>query len=84
MVWSCIFLPQNNETYLDLDQGDLFCTTNAEENSEESPIYAVFKKYVPPTILSGMRICLGSLFIIIHPNIIEGLMYLHIFIYAKR
>ena len=50
----------------------------------ESPLYLIFNENLPPSIISGMNIVDMILFIVIHANIIELFIYLHLFVFSKR
>ena len=50
----------------------------------ESPLYLIFNENLPPSIISGMNIVDMILFIVIHSNVIELFLYLHLFVFSKR
>ena len=83
MVWMCLFMPQKNQTYHGDNDIGQFCTKNAEEFVTQSLLYKTFDQNFS-SVIHGMQICYVILLAVALSNILEGIMYLHTFIYARR
>ena len=79
-----MFMPHSNQTDQDFDDLGVFCTKNTVESTTQSPIYNVINDHLSPSVIYGMEIVRLVLMIVALSNILEGAMYLHIFIYARR
>ena len=84
MAWMCLFVPQNNQTYHSENDMGQFCTKNTVESVTQSLIYELFNQHLSLSVIHGMQICNGILICVALSNILEGVMYLHIFIHARR
>ena len=84
MVWICMLMPHNNQTDGEYDETGVFCTKNEEQFVNQSPVYIFFNYNFSPLLIEGMKICRHILIILAFSNILEGIMYLHTFIYVKR
>jgi hypothetical protein len=84
MVWMCLFVPQNNQTYHGENDVGQFCTKNTVDSVTQSFIYDILNRYLSSSVIYGMQIWHGILLSTALSNIFEGFMYLHIFIYARR
>ena len=58
--------------------------TNATIIVHQSPVFTIFDEYVPPAIKFGISIMCTAMKLVIFSNILEGCIYLHIYIYNRR
>ena len=88
-TWICMFMPQDNRTqeenegHIDETRG-ILCDQNTIQDVTESPIYFFFKNHLPSSVTYGMWICVKIFLVINNSNIIEGIMYAHIFLDMNR
>ena len=71
-----------NEATVPINHGWIALGTT--ENSFQSPLYIVVQGLFPTFITYGIELCCITLVGIIFANIIEGLIYSHIYIYSRR
>ena len=55
-----------------------------KEDQYQSQIYLTFNRYMPPTVIEGMKILDRITFVILYSNIIEGLLYTYILFLYRR
>ena len=58
--------------------------TNATIIVHQSPVFTIFDEYVPPAIKFGISIICTAMKLVIFSNILEGCIYLHIYIHNRR
>ena len=58
--------------------------TNATIIVHQSPVFTIFDEYVPPAIKFGISIMCTAMKLVIFSNILEGCIYLHIYIHNRR
>ena len=88
-TWICMFMPQDNRTQEGHEEHKnetrgILCDQNTIEDVTESPIYYLFKDHLPNSVTYGMWICVKIFLVINNSNIIEGIMYAHIFLDMNR
>ena len=86
-IWYCVFMPTKNETYHQFNWYEakgIFCVESEASDMDPSLVYNFVRTHVSPSVIFAMKICCMILIIITYSNILEGLIYLHIFIYVKR
>ena len=86
ITWSCLFMPQANKNHQpDYDNITyIFCANKQVEDINESMIYNIFNRYLTPSVTEGLKIFHTVMVVTIGSNVLEGLMYLHIFAYIRR
>ena len=87
IVWLCLFVPRGNQTILMPNKnqlGGILCTKSNVEQVSESPIYSFIHGHLPQYVGNGMEICAKVLIWLIFLNVLEGLMYIHTFMYMRR
>ena len=84
--WICMFMPQDNRTQEEQsnETRGILCDQNTIQDVTESPIYNLFKDHLPSSFTYGMWICVKIFLVINNSNIIEGIMYAHIFLDMNR
>ena len=85
-LWICMFMPHDNRTaeeHRDQTRG-ILCDQNTIQDVVESPIYYLFKDHLPSSVTYGIWICVKIFVVISNFNIIEGIMYAHIFLDMNR
>ena len=79
-------MPQDNRTQDEHrnETRGILCDQNTIGDVTESPIYYFFKDHLPSSVTYGMWICVKIFVVINNSNIIEGIMYAHIFLDMNR
>ena len=80
----CVFVPQSIKTYEFDNNTDPFCSQDVITKVFESPFYAFFWENLPLSINYGMMVLRLILVIVVHSNVFEGIMYLHIYLFYWR
>ena len=83
-IWIALFMPNYRYSY---DKNSYYNETdivNANESVEQSPFFFIADSYLPNSIKSGLRLVRFIMLFLIHSNVLEGIMYLHTFLYSFR
>ena len=83
-AYFCVFMPQGNQTLLSNASNGILCSEDFTTKSFESPIYIFFWNSLPPSIRYATWTVRLILMFIVHTNIFEGVMYLHIYVFYWR
>ena len=89
-AWICMFIPPQNllpeEISVDDQayQKDIFCPKNVRGNITESLLYNVVNDHISPSFGYGLKICVKVLCLTAMSNIIEGILYSHMFVHLRR
>ena len=83
-IWEVLFLPDNDTTH----QRQIYDKNLTNESMTPqiplSPIYLVANTYFPSEISYILQLVQAASMLLIHSNILEGIIYLHIYIEYKR
>ena len=83
-IWEVLFLPDNDTTH----QRQIYDKNLTNESMTPqiplSPIYHVTNMYLPSEISYILQLVQAASMLLIHSNILEGIIYLHIYIEYKR
>ena len=83
-VWGSLFMPNYTNAY---DQLQNNYTTMHEDvilRIPQSPIYHITNMYLPSGIQDGLKLFWSLSLVLIHLNILEGIIYFHIYISYNR
>ena len=83
-IWELLFLPISSIKIDDYGNNNTYKFENKVVHLPNSPIYHVTNPFLPTEITYILKLIWTVLLVLIHSNVLEGLMYLHIFIYYKR
>ena len=84
-TWFCLFVSnQSIQTNHYNDDRGTFCNQDTVIRTFESPINALFEENLPLSIRYPIYIIHLLMIVIAHSNILEGIMYLHVYIYYFR
>ena len=84
-TWFCLFVSnQSTQTNHYNDDSGTFCNQDTVIRAFESPINTFFEENLPLSIRYPIYIIHLIMIVIAHSNILEGMMYLHVYIYYFR
>ena len=66
------------------DNNSYEVTTGSEYRINQPPIYNFVQNQIPSSLLYGMRLVCYGLSLLITANVLEGFLYLHTFLHARR
>ena len=83
-AWICMFMPNDNNTEEIKNTSDIFCSKDIMVDVSESPIYNVLHNYLSPQMTFCLQIGHKIILFIATSNIIEGILYIHTFLFIIR
>ena len=83
-IWIALFMPNYRYSYDKNSYQNETDIVNADEYVEQSPFFLIADSYLPASIKSGLRLVRFIMLFLIHSNLLEGIMYLHTFLYSFR
>ena len=83
-IWEVLFLPCDDITHERQISGKTLMNESMTPQIPLSPIYLVANTYFPSEISYILRLVQAASMMLIHSNILEGIIYLHIYIQYKR
>ena len=84
-LWFCLFVPnQSIQKNNSSDDSITFCNQDTVIRTFESPINTFFEENLPLPFRYPISIIHFIMIVIVHSNILEGIMYLHVYIYYLR
>ena len=83
-AWICMFMPNDNRTEEIKNTSDIFCSKDSMVDVSESPIYNVLHNYLSPQMTFCLQIGHKIILFIATSNIIEGILYIHTFLFIIR
>ena len=83
-IWELLFLPNSSIKFYDHGNNNTCKFENKVVHLPNSPIYHLTNAFLPSEIIYILKLIWTVLLVLIHSNILEGLIYLHTFVYYKR
>ena len=83
-IWEVLFLPDNDTTHQRQTYDNNLPNESMTPQIPLSPIYHVTNMYLPSEISYILQLVQAASMLLIHSNILEGIIYLHIYIQYKR
>ena len=83
-AYFCVFVPKSINSYQYNNNTDSFCSQATVTKVFESPLYTFCWNYLPLAINYAIMMLRLILVIMVHSNLMEGIMYLHIFLFCWR
>ena len=83
-VWGSLFMPNYTNPY-DLSKTNYTALyDDMVFKMPHSPLYQITNMYLPSEVQAGLKLFWKVSLVLIHLNILEGIMYLHVYIYYYR
>ena len=79
-VWGAHFMPNYTNSIDERGDNEI----NVEDNLQQSPLYLISVAYLPSSITLGFKFLRFIILILVYSNILEGILYLHIYIWYHR
>ena len=79
-VWGAHFMPNYTNSIDERGDNEI----NVEDNLQQSPLYLISVAYFPSSITLGFKFLRFIILILVYSNILEGILYLHIYIWYHR
>ena len=83
-IWELLFLPKRAIANAQQGNNNSYISDDKTVCIPQSPIYIFTNTYLPLEIISFLKLIWTIFLVLIHSNILEGIIYLHTFIYYKR
>ena len=83
-IWGALFLPQYTYSFDRVGYNESFINQNASQHVPQSPLYIITSTYLPSSITYGLEVAWLIIIIFIHSNLLEGIIYMHTYIYYNR
>ena len=83
-IWVILFLPDSNFIHNGQGSNDTSLILNPKLQIVQSPIYYLTNTYLPYEMFSVLKLVWTVLMFLLHSNILEGIIYLHTYIYYRR
>ena len=83
-IWKILFLPNNNFTDNSQKSNNTSLFRNPKLQIVPSPIYYLTNTYLPSEMFYVLKFVWTALMFLLHSNILEGIIYLHTYIYYRR
>ena len=84
ITWICMFMPSHNESTVTGSSSDIFCAKDTMMDVSESPLFNLLHDHLSPSMSFGLQICHKIVLIIATSNLLEGILYIHIFFFIRR
>ena len=83
-IWEILFLPSNNFIHNSHGSNDTSQFVNPKLQIVTSPIYYLTNTYLPSEMYYVLKLVWTAFMFLLHSNILEGIIYLHTYIYYRR
>ena len=83
-IWEILFLPNNNFIHNSHGSNDTSQFVNPKLQIVTSPIYYLTNTYLPSEMYYVLKLVWTAFMFLLHSNILEGIIYLHTYIYYRR
>ena len=83
-IWEMLFMPDIDLALAEHQNGNTSTHVKKMIKIPESPIYYITNTFLPPKIVSFFTLVWTASMFLIHSNLLEGIIYLHTYIYYKR
>ena len=84
IAWICMFMPSQNETEEIRNSSDVFCEKDIMADVSESPLFNMLHDNISPSMTFGLQIFHKIVLAIATSNILEGILYIHTFVFITR
>ena len=86
IAWICMFMPSQNETEVIRNNSGIygFCTKDIMADVSESPLFNILHDNLSPSMTFGLQIFHKIVLAIATSNILEGILYIHTFVFITR
>ena len=84
LSWICMFMPRLNDTEAIENSSDIFCAKDVMADVTESPLFNILHDHLSPSTTFILQIFHKFVLIMATSNILEGILYVHTFVFITR